>query len=722
MTDREWSMLARDILNELTEDLGALAAGIYVEDRANEDLRVVMITGTALTVFSLPERLPLESHQAPALALRFGLVSTTDSIDTGLVPREAVIAPVRNAVTLAAPVSGSQTTAVIAGVWTPRPSSQQLSALHGSVSKMCERLRPVLDSEALVERLNYPPIVLPRVEAAPRVDLQENDVWGLRGNSVSRAFSLMYQAYKLPVSFNRTNNLNEVLAVVHEQIAKPLGAQGHLVVSGSDERLSVVGFSGPLQDVVKRINVDRSSFESPVYKTMEMGLPVFVSDREALIRQFPQFEPTSVEALALLPLRDQRFHGALFITFNSPRTWGSDEQALLVMMAAQLATAISRAKASESAGNLSEALQQRLLPRSLPDFCSVTAVARYSSAFGTSDIGGDWYEAIQLPDGKIALIVGDVQGHGTDSAAVMGQLRSVIRAYASEGHEPTAIIARANDLLAQLEVDRYATCALIVIDTENAQAHIVLAGHCAPLLRRATGEVVLLDAPRNLPLAVQPGFVYSEETVALSAGDLIMMYTDGLFGGLSDVETAAKNALGSAAPNVEGELHMVADKMVSLLDRPSEGHRDDAALLLALFEGPSGASVRSTASLQIAMNDYRGVSRAREWLISYLTYHNLNDLTDDLALAASEIVTNALVHARSEVDIRVREYDDKVHLEVRDSTVAAPMPIDVTSDETANANAEGGRGLTIVDLLASSWGTSANGRGKAVWMNFAKKA
>jgi anti-sigma regulatory factor (Ser/Thr protein kinase) len=152
------------------------------------------------------------------------------------------------------------------------------------------------------------------------------------------------------------------------------------------------------------------------------------------------------------------------------------------------------------------------------------------------------------------------------------------------------------------------------------------------------------------------------------------------------------------------------------VERAADGH-DDLALLLAHYEGGVAGASRRIEQMEIPRHDLRGVAVARRFVRKCLRQWNAPELSETLEMITSEAVTNALIHADSEVGVRMREYDDHVRLEVRDSDAHPPLPSAMSvSDEGEQAQAEHGRGLVIVDSLATAWGSSPHGRGKTVWM------
>ena len=177
---------------------------------------------------------------------------------------------------------------------------------------------------------------------------------------------------------------------------------------------------------------------------------------------------------------------------------------------------------------MSATLQQSLLPRELPQIEQVTVAVRYRASAAHAQVGGDWYDVVATPGGGATLVVGDVQGHSLAAAAVMGQLRTALHAYLSEGHHPDVALARANLLMSQLDPSVLATCAIFALDPRTGSARIVRAGHPLPVLRRGDGSVCEVDVGGGVPLGVMDQAAWPVTTVTLEAGDRLLLYTDGL--------------------------------------------------------------------------------------------------------------------------------------------------------------------------------------------------
>jgi anti-sigma regulatory factor (Ser/Thr protein kinase) len=384
------------------------------------------------------------------------------------------------------------------------------------------------------------------------------------------------------------------------------------------------------------------------------------------------------------------------------------------MMAGLLGAAVERVELTAHQRAIAECLQRYLLPSQLPHLARLATTARYRPAGATSKVGGDWYDVITLEGDRAVLIVGDVEGHGMESAAVMGQVRTAVASYATEGHCPTTVIDRTRRLLDRLGTDLTVTCCVVAVDTLDGTAEVALAGHPAPLVRRPDGTTGTLHAPANVPLGVSATHACQGREHTLEAGSFLMLYTNGLVGWHAEPEICARTLLGSGGDGSAADLEQLADRIEAEVCTSSQQHRDDAALLLARYEGARAQDEPRVAGLHIQRRDLRGVRTARTFVHDQLGSWGLQDMSDALELVVSEVVTNALIHAGSDVDVRLRAFPDHIRLEVRDSDTNPPVPSPLSLAEEENAEAEHGRGLMIVEALADTWNSSPNGQGKTV--------
>jgi serine phosphatase RsbU (regulator of sigma subunit) len=188
-------------------------------------------------------------------------------------------------------------------------------------------------------------------------------------------------------------------------------------------------------------------------------------------------------------------------------------------------------EASEAARlerEVAQALQRRLLPERLPDIPGVTVAARYLPGGVGVNVGGDWYDVILLPDGRIGVAVGDVLGRGADAASVMGQVRMAFRAYALGGEAPEVVVDRMDALIQAMELGHFSTMIYLVLDPEARLIRMVRAGHPPPLLLHPGGEAWYLEAGLGIPLGVAAGAKYEQVVERVEPDSILILYTDGL--------------------------------------------------------------------------------------------------------------------------------------------------------------------------------------------------
>ncbi|MFE2238158.1 PP2C family protein-serine/threonine phosphatase, partial [Streptomyces virginiae] len=227
-------------------------------------------------------------------------------------------------------------------------------------------------------------------------------------------------------------------------------------------------------------------------------------------------------------------------------------------------------------------LQGALLPHWLPVRQHVDTVGRYLPGSAGMDVGGDWYDVVETGSGRLALVIGDVQGHGVAAAATMGQLRSAVRAFALAGSTPEQVVRGTNRLLIDLDPGQFASCCYVVLDPASGSAQAVRAGHPQPLLRRPDGRTEVLDLAGGVVLGIDPEATYPVTELRLAPGAVLALYTDGLveLPGV-DIDEGVERLRLALASGPPVPLAETADRLIGdAADRP-----DDIALLLASLTG-----------------------------------------------------------------------------------------------------------------------------------------
>ncbi|OLZ64512.1 PAS sensor protein [Streptomyces sp. IMTB 2501] len=408
--------------------------------------------------------------------------------------------------------------------------------------------------------------------------------------------------------------------------------------------------------------------------------------------------------LAVLPLPARgRVVGVCLIGWDRPHEFVPEERSLLTATASLAGQALTRAHAYDAEQELATMLQRSLLPRRLPELPGGIAVARYLPARRGLQVGGDWYDVIALSEDRVALVIGDVQGHSAAAATIMGQMRTAVRAYAVEGHPPDVVVSHANRLLVGMETDLFATCCYAELDMDEGDVLFVRAGHVAPLLRHPDGSTEEVEIEGGLPLGISMDADFPMTAVALAPGTMLALVTDGLIEAvdlsLDEGMRRTRATLAAADPSDPGR---VADDLLGHVGR----REDDVALLLLRYDGMKTRPIRSG---WVVWRLPDAVMHARRFTARTLRRWKVEEATDPVLLVVSELVTNALVHTQGPVRLDLMLREDRVRVCVSDSSPRAPAkPVIVDWEST------GGRGLLLVEAMSESFGTVPVAGGKQV--------
>ncbi|MER6474594.1 SpoIIE family protein phosphatase [Streptomyces collinus] len=388
------------------------------------------------------------------------------------------------------------------------------------------------------------------------------------------------------------------------------------------------------------------------------------------------------------------------------------EADLMKQIASRGALAIDNARRYTREHRAAVGLQQRLLPPATTEPPAAQTAGVYRPAAGGAEIRGDWYDAIALPSLRLALVVGDVVGHGMAASATMGRLRAAIQTLADLELEPDELLARIADLVQRLAAEAPsgdgdtvgATCLYAIYDPVTRRCAMASAGHPPPVLVRPDGAIEPVDISPGPPLALS-GMPYETTVIDVEPGSVLALYTDGLVerggNGSDDGLRRLTKAL-AALYRPDGALDETGRALLADLVDPDT--RDDATLLLARTRAVPEDDI---ATWQIPA-DLAAVSKAREWTSRQLTAWGLDDLQFTTELIVSELVTNAIRYGRTPMELRLIRHGVLV-CEVTDSSSTQPRL------RRARATDEGGRGLFIVAQLAERWGCRHGQNRKTIW-------
>lgn len=359
-------------------------------------------------------------------------------------------------------------------------------------------------------------------------------------------------------------------------------------------------------------------------------------------------------------------------------------------------------------------LQRSLLPQELEQPDDLRIAATYQPGGTDAAVGGDWYDVITLGAGRTALVIGDVMGRGVRAAAVMGQLRTAVRAYARLDLPPHEVIQLLDVLASEIDATQIATSVYAVHDPNEGQLVYASAGHLPILVRDEDGTVERAADPTGPPLGTG-GWIHTSGTIALPPGSTAVLYTDGLVERRSEDIDEGVASLARALSGAKGSPQVVCDRLIRSLGVTAE-HDDDVAVLVVQHPARTGADAElfHNAALDL-LGGIEAAPRARAFATGVLTSWRFPaELRDLGVLATSELVANSLQHGTPPMRLGLRRTDRRLIIEVTDGDDHLPRR------RQAEPADEAGRGIEIIASIATSWGSRRTpGGGKAVWCEFA---
>jgi GAF domain-containing protein/anti-sigma regulatory factor (Ser/Thr protein kinase) len=409
--------------------------------------------------------------------------------------------------------------------------------------------------------------------------------------------------------------------------------------------------------------------------------------------------------------------GVMTFVDGPGRVFEADDVSLATEVASRAGVALSNATRFQREHVVADVLQRAVLPDSLPDVEGLLFDAEYRAGVAGTYAGGDWYDVFELNDDCVFFSVGDVMGKGAPAAALMGQVRSAIRAYAVSGQSPTEVLSSLDRLFDTLIEDRVVTAVVGTISPSNGRVVLSNAGHPPPLVVRADGSATFCPMQRTLLIAAGlSGSLRPRDEVVLDRGDSLIMYSDGLIERRGEVITHGMERLANTATVVAraGWPDHPAVTFASMLS--VEERTDDVVVLCLNYTGistgrisapPVGTSRDGMSTLHLEPV-VESTPVARHWVSAHLRDLPA-EVTGCAALLTSELVTNAVLHAATPMCITLHTLPDRIRIDVADGNPAFP------SIKEYGKDAATGRGLTLFNTLASNWGVQAVDGGKIVW-------
>ncbi|WP_327315814.1 SpoIIE family protein phosphatase [Streptomyces sp. NBC_01235] len=458
------------------------------------------------------------------------------------------------------------------------------------------------------------------------------------------------------------------------------------------------------------LHTGRSSLHRTLDEAIE-SWQVADPERAGKVRDF------GMHSIMVIPLRARGITLGVAVLVRHRRRDSFDEDDLLLAeeIAARAAVAVDNARRFTRERTTALALQRSLLPQRLPVQEAAEVAYRYLPARSRAGLGGDWFDVIPLSGARVALVVGDVVGHGLRASATMGRLRTAVRTLADVDLPPEELLVHLDDLITHLRAeedtatdpeleivtDLVATCLYLVYDPVSRRCTAAGAGHPPPAVVTPDGKAEFIDLPAGPPLGVG-GLPFEAVEWEVPRGSLLVLYTDGL------VEVP-EHDLGRGMALLRRRLERPADSLDATCDdlvqtllpaQPS----DDVALLIARTRALDAGQV-ATWDLP---SDPAAVADAREKVARRLADWGLDEVVFTAELVVSELVTNAIRYGTPPVQLRLIR-DTALICEVSDSSSTAPHM------RRARMFDEGGRGLLLVAQFAQRWGTRHRAGGKSIW-------
>ncbi len=393
--------------------------------------------------------------------------------------------------------------------------------------------------------------------------------------------------------------------------------------------------------------------------------------------------------------------GVEFVRTRNPDPFGPADTALAEELVARAAVSIDNARLYRRERETALTLQRSLLPQETRHTLGMEIAHRYLPSSVGSEVGGDWFDVVPLSCGRVALVVGDVMGHGIRAAATMGQLRTVARTLATLEMQPDQVLTRLDETASGIGDGQFATCVCAVYDPVDRSCTLACAGHLPPVVVGPDGGTRPVDLPAGVPLGVG-GVDFDSVEITIPEGGILVLYTDGLIERRGQDIDEGLELLCRTLADRGRDLEESCDAVLAALV-PERSEDDIAVIMARVLPVP----VDKIATLPLA-DDAVLAGEARRFTRSTLQSWGLASLAEITELLVSELVTNALRHAGPPRQLRLFQ-DRTLTVEVADTSRQIPLLRPTEED------VETGRGMRLVNELAHRWGSRMTRHGKVVW-------
>ncbi|MDP2709575.1 MAG: SpoIIE family protein phosphatase [Solirubrobacteraceae bacterium] len=498
-------------------------------------------------------------------------------------------------------------------------------------------------------------------------------------------------------------SVEDLLRELLDRILEALDVDRAAAVLTDEARVIVARAAGGVDTTFE--HGPREDVDGVVQRVVHERGPVTIPDVAGAQIDASSLGPAIGSLLAVPLLDGDRVIGSINVGTLTRRDFDPETIGLLRLAADRAGLAIARTRVHEHERRIAQELQRSLLPKRLPDVAGVALGARYEPGENGTSVGGDWYDAIALPSGRVALAIGDVVGRGIEAAATMGQMRSALRAILMQADDTGAMADRLNRFTLAIGSDEamMTTVVLAILEPSTGVLRFTNAGHPPPLIARGDGSAAFFTEQPSPPMGVLATPRYQQHTAVLEPGSTLVLYTDGLVESPAEVLDVGLERLRDAACDAGADVDATCELLLKRNLDPAATQSDDVTLLVVRMQETLGADV----SLEVS-GESGGLFAMRQTLRRWLREHGAGaDETEDVIMACNEACENAVEHGYGFggdlFDVQFTHAGGEVTVRVRDrGTWRAPQPSPVR-----------GRGLPlmrkmmdVVDVQPRAGGTT----------------